>query len=233
MFFRKSSPAPEKVDGDTPSPHRARLGKRIAAKLRRNPLVVRAENDQLDLYLRADFVSPEECAAMRALIDADARPSTLFSGTANPEYRTSYSCHLDRYDPLVSSLSARIDSIMNADDETAETLQGQRYTSGQQYQLHCDTFPVNSSYWPEMRAQGGQRCWTAMLYLSDVEAGGQTSFPRAGLMVAPAAGTLVLWNNLREDGSPNPFTLHAALPVETGVKYVATRWYREHSWLNS
>jgi prolyl 4-hydroxylase len=32
------------------------------------------------------------------------------------------------------------------------------------------------------------------------------------------------------DGSPNHDTIHAALPVVKGVKYVVTRWYRERRW---
>ena len=42
----------------------------------------------------------------------------------------------------------------------------------------------------------------------------------------------VIWNNLKADGSPNPMSLHAARPVESGVKYVVTKWFRERRWVH-
>src|SRR3546814_11934344 len=77
-----------------------------------------------------------------------------------------------------------------------------------------------------MRAEGGQRSWTAMIYLNTLEEGGETSFPALGFGVSPRAGLLLMWNNMRPDGSPNPDTLHEARPVESGRKYVVTKWFR-------
>ena len=37
------------------------------------------------------------------------------------------------------------------------------------------------------------------------------------------------WNNLLMDGSPNPATLHEAMPVLRGQKYVVTKWFRAAS----
>jgi prolyl 4-hydroxylase len=41
---------------------------------------------------------------------------------------------------------------------------------------------------------------------------------------------LVGWNNRRPDGSLNPATLHHAMKVRKGLKYVITKWYRERPW---
>jgi prolyl 4-hydroxylase len=123
-----------------------------------------------------------------------------------------------------------MDALMGIEGDYGELLQGQRYHEGQQYHLHCDYFPANVHYWPAMRVSGGQRCWTAMAYLCDVAQGGETQFPRLGVTVPPRAGTVLMWNNMVADGSPNHDTLHAALPVIQGVKYIVTRWYRERRW---
>lgn len=230
-MFRRSAPAPAVDDGDQPSAHRAKLGRKVGAKLSRNPMFERIANDGVELYIRNGFATPEECEALCRMIDAGARPSALFSGTEGPEYRTSHSCHMDPEDPLVGMVSDRIVAMMGIDRANGETIQGQRYTAGQEYKLHCDYFPVNDTYWPHMRRQGGQRCWTAMIYLNPVEAGGETWFPHAGFMVPPLEGRLIVWNNLRTDGSPNEQTLHAARPVQAGSKYVLTKWFRERSWI--
>ena len=69
-----------------------------------------------------------------------------------------------------------------------------------------------------------------MIFLNVPEEGGQTNFPAAGVKVTPRAGNLLIWNNMKPDGTPNPFAMHAGMPVVRGVKYVLTRWYRARPW---
>ena len=42
-------------------------------------------------------------------------------------------------------------------------------------------------------------------------------------------GTLVAWNNLLGDGTPNPATLHQGMRVRKGTKYIVTKWFRERA----
>ncbi len=217
-------------DGGIASAARAEIGAQVRARLDRNPMVSRIDAPNLEIYGRQDFLTAEECAGLRDRIDADARPSTLFSGSANADYRTSHSCNLSPWDRLVETVSDRICALTGLPPRNGETLQGQRYTSGQEYKVHCDYFPVTASYWPDMLRTGGQRSWTAMIYLSTVEAGGETHFPRCEFMVPPREGMILLWNNLLPDGAPNSYSLHAARPVESGTKYVVTKWFRERVW---
>ena len=69
-----------------------------------------------------------------------------------------------------------------------------------------------------------------MVYLNEPEAGGGTRFPRLGIEVQPRAGMVVIWNNMQLDGRPNIDSLHEGRPVEAGVKYVVTKWFRERIW---
>ncbi len=114
---------------------------------------------------------------MIALIDGEAQPSKLFSGSANADYRTSWSCNMRIENPLVATVTKRIDTLMGIDPSWGELLQGQRYHPGQEYRVHCDYFPPRVHYWPVMRKCGEQRVWTTMIYLCDVEEGGETEFP--------------------------------------------------------
>lgn len=217
-------------DADQPSPVRAEIGNSVRRRLTRNPMVSTIATDRAEMYLRHGLLNPRECAAMIALVDAEAKPSKLFSGTANADYRTSSSCDLRSADPLVKTVTQRIDALLGLETTHGELLQGQRYTPGQEYKLHHDHFPAYADYWPAMRVSGGQRCWTAMIYLSDVEEGGETHFPRLGVLIPPRRGTMLIWNNMRPDGGPNGETVHAARPVLRGTKYVLTKWYRERPW---
>ena len=217
-------------DGGIASDIRAKIGEAVRAKLDRNPMVSRIDTPGLEIYGRHNFLDAEECATLRAMIDADAQPSTLFSGSANADYRTSHSCNLNPWNTLVCRVSDRICALTGLPQEHGETLQGQRYAVSQEYKAHCDYFPVTASYWPAMMKTGGQRSWTAMIYLSPVEAGGETHFPHCEFMVPPVEGMILMWNNMKPDGAPNPLSLHAARPVERGMKYVVTKWFRERRW---
>lgn len=217
-------------DGGIASAARAAFGESVRKRLDRNPMVSCIDAPELEIYGRQNFLSAEECAEMRTLIDASAKPSTLFSGSANAEYRTSHSGNLSPWNPLVESITERICALTGLPATHGETLQGQRYTQGQEYKVHCDYFPPTADYWQAMRKTGGQRTWTAMIYLSPVEAGGETHFPMCQFMIPPVEGMVLIWNNMDRDGAPNQSSLHAARPVERGVKYVVTKWFRERPW---
>lgn len=213
--------------------YRIRIGAGVRERLLRNPKAFRMPASGLDLFVVRQFLDPPECAALIRLIDADRVPSTILAPTRDPAYRTSESCNLAPWDETVRKVEARLTQLLDIDPERGETIQGQRYAPGQQFKPHHDFFHAGQPYWPEMERTGGQRTWTAMIFLNLPEAGGETHFPQAGLKVAPVAGNLLAWNNLDPIGEPNPLTLHEGMPVAAGVKYIVTKWHRERAWTPS
>ena len=73
----------------------------------------------------------------------------------------------------------------------------------------------------------GPRVLTFFMYLSDVEEGGETHFPKLNISVRPEKGSALLWPSVDND-YPNKLleasTTHAALPVKKGLKYAANSW---------
>jgi prolyl 4-hydroxylase len=130
----------------------------------------------------------------------------------------------------VSQLQTRIDELLGIDRSHGETLQGQRYTAGQEFRPHNDWFAPASPAWATEHPRGGQRAFTAMVYLNDVADGGETEFSRLDIAVSPRAGTLLVWNNADENGVPNPWTVHAGKRFPQGAKYIVTKWYRAGRW---
>ena len=208
----------------------ARMGQRVTARLAAHPAIYRLPTDQAEIFALGDFMSPAECTRMIELIDKVAKPSRAFETEYEGAYRTSYSGDVDPGDSFVARIQRRIDDLLGIPAEFGETVQGQRYLPGQEFRPHFDWFDTNAKYWKDEQDRGGQRCYTAMVFLNDVEAGGATYFQSLGMTIEPRAGVLLAWNNAAPDGSPSQFTLHAGNPVEQGVKYIITKWYRTRKW---
>ncbi len=208
----------------------ARVGKIVRTRLEADPKAYKVPTDKAEIYAIGEFLTTNECRKLAGMIDQVARPSSLYEGTYKDGFRTSYSGNFDRNDPTVKMISRRIDDALGLPGKLGETMQGQRYLPGQQFKDHHDYFYPSEDYWKQENKNGGQRSWTAMLFLNTLKEGGATAFPELGIQIAPKAGVLLTWNNAKPDGTPNEATLHAGTPVTTGVKYVITRWYRSRKW---
>jgi prolyl 4-hydroxylase len=184
----------------------------------------------VQLYVKGNFLSPDECRGLCQRIDAGSFPSELYEKDKYADVRTSYSCNLNVYDPLVSEVDTRIAGLLGIDRSWGEPLQGQRYQPGQQFREHADFFYIDEPYWAQYEPHGGQRTWTAMIYLNEPGGGGATGFKFLDLAVVPQTGRLLIWNNMAMDGSPNPWTLHEGQTVQSGTKYIVTKWYRERTF---
>ncbi|MDG2004330.1 MAG: 2OG-Fe(II) oxygenase [Novosphingobium sp.] len=190
----------------------------------------RVPNAKLELFILRNFLSGQECAELIAMIEGERHPSSLANDDSQPMFRTSETCFLSHAKPAVAALDARLAAISGIDPAHGEALQGQRYELGQEFKAHTDFFEPSAADYDEHCAVSGQRTWTFMIYLNDVAAGGATRFKAINKIVKPEAGKLLAWNNRHPDGSLNAATLHHAMKVRKGLKYVVTRWYRERVW---
>ena len=63
-----------------------------------------------------------------------------------------------------------------------------------------------------------------MVYLTDVEAGGNTCFPLLGISVKPVKGDAIFWLNMKSTGLTHKLTMHAGCPVMLGSKWITNKW---------
>ncbi len=215
---------------DAGDPACVRFGREVSERLVAVPGIFRIGVETIDMFLLRNFLTVEECAGLIERIDAKRQPSQVLAYIDDPNYRTSDSCNLDRLDPFVQLVEAKLTALTGIDPRHGETIQGQRYGPGQQFKPHHDFFHVDQPYWEAQNRIGGQRTWTAMIFLNRPEAGGHTYFPKADVEVIPVPCNLLAWNNLDAAGEPNVFSMHQGTPVGAGVKYIITKWYRERPW---
>ncbi len=134
----------------------------------------------------------------------------------NPELMDWFSLDIDR----------RIALATNTPLNTGETQNILHYGKGQQYKPHYDAFTGSGQGNELLLSDGGQRATTAIVYLSEVDKGGQTAFPKLALSVPPEPGTLVYFRNVDADGNLLKGSYHAGKPVEAGEKWILTKWIR-------
>ena len=191
------------------------------------------DNPHVQLYCLPEFISSIDRELLIGYIDQKAEPSTLHTNSKDDvnardeSARTSSECHVQRYShSYFSYIDDQFVKLMNLSPFMGEVIHGQKYEINQFYGPHTDFWDENevNTYCEWM----GQRTWTTMLYLNDVEEGGETNFTKLGIKLKPKAGTLIAWNNLYKDGSTNPYTEHEALPPKSGKKYILTKWWK--SW---
>lgn len=192
--------------------------------------ILKVPSPRIEMFILRDFLDAEECASLVARIERDRRPSTIADANGDHYFRTSETCDLPMMEPDVLALDEKLSALSGIDRALGEPIQGQRYEEGQEFKAHTDYFDPHGADYQHFCSVSGQRTWTFMIYLNDVEAGGATRFKVIDKLIQPERGKLVCWNNRRPDGSVNPATLHHAMKVRKGLKYVVTKWYRELPW---
>jgi len=185
--------------------------------------------------------------------EASGVMSGRFDQTTSEERRSSSSAWCQDWkcmaDPVVRTVSERIARLTGVPVSNSEHLQLLRYLPTQRYVEHHDYLEASMDFSP------GPRIMTLFVYLSSVEAGGETHFmdtlhqdgifqdgifqtsnesTRRSLKVKPKAGRAVLWPNVMNHDvvERDMRTRHEAIPVEQGVKYAINAWlhlrdYRE------
>ncbi|WP_459499201.1 prolyl hydroxylase family protein [Bacillus sp. C1] len=129
---------------------------------------------------------------------------------------------------IVTQASERIASIMGLSLNHAEPLQAARYEVDGKFLAHLDCYNTGIEYGRNQVEQGGQRIYTAILYLNKVDKGGETFFPSLDITITPSEGKLLVFENCkRGTNEPHPLSLHEGCAVQEGEKWIATLWFRE------
>ncbi|KAL2333849.1 hypothetical protein Fmac_015062 [Flemingia macrophylla] len=196
-------------------------------------------------FLYHHFLTKEECEYLINTAKPNMRKSTVVDSetgkSKDSRVRTSSGTFLTRgQDQIVRNIEKRIADFTFIPVENGEGLQVLHYEVGQKYEPHFDYFmdAFNTN-------NGGQRIATMLMYLSDVEEGGETVFPDAkgnissvpwwnelsdcgkkGLSIKPKMGDALLFWSMKPDATLDPTSLHGGCPVIKGNKWSCTKWMR-------
>ena len=224
----------EAYDGRRPVDDVSYSGIANAAITRRalnHPDIQKIPAPKVQLYTWKNFLVPEVCDAVVELIDQRLRDSTTADAFADPKVRTSRTSDIGMLGhDLIMQLDELMAEAIGIHWSYTDVTQGQRYDLDQEYKAHYDYFIPGTREYQVFCQLGGQRTWTFMIYLNDVEEGGGTRFRRLEKTIMPEKGKAVIWNNLNPDGTVNPYTIHHGMKVRKGSKHIITKWFRERGW---
>lgn len=200
-------------------------------------------------FVYHNFLSKEECEYLINLAKPHMRKSTVVDSdtgkSKDSRVRTSSGTFLARgRDKIIRDIEKRISDFTFLPVEHGEGLQVLHYEVGQKYEPHFDYFMDEFN-----TRNGGQRMATVLMYLTDVEEGGETVFPNAqgnisdvpwwnelsecgktGLSVKPKMGDALLFWSMKPDASLDPSSLHGGCPVIKGNKWSSTKWIRVNEY---
>ncbi|KAJ4913976.1 putative prolyl 4-hydroxylase 11 [Raphanus sativus] len=176
-------------------------------------------------FLYHNFLKNEECEHLISLAKPYMKRSRLRDpgngGGDESSARTSTGTFIGRgHDKIVEEIENRISEFTFLPVENGEGLQVINYEVGQKFDPHYDGFG---------------RLATFLMYLSDVDDGGETAFPMSSgrLSVSAKKGDAVLFWNKRPDGSQDPSSLHCGRPVIKGNKWASTKWFHPQEFKGS
>jgi prolyl 4-hydroxylase len=188
------------------------------------------------LVLLGDVMTPRECAELMALARPRLAPSTVVDPQTGLDVVAGYRESLGMFfRPVENDLIARLDrrfaEVMNLPVENGEGLQVLCYGPGGATAPHFDfILPTNAANQASV-ARSGQRVSTLLAYLTDVDEGGETVFPRAGWTVQPRRGNALYFESCNRRGQLDEQSLHAGCRVTRGEKWVVTKWMRQRRFV--
>jgi prolyl 4-hydroxylase len=187
--------------------------------------------DVITLAEQPGVLTEAQCSFVIETFRGSLQPSFIggLAGKTQSKARTSHGYPIPRgvlRTDIADALRVALADVSAVSEACVEPWSLLHYAQGAYYRPHVDWFlPAQA----ELLSNGGQRTHSVIVYLSDVERGGETFFPLLRKAVTPRTGLLITWNNML-NGMPLFAALHESRAVEAGEKWALVTWIREREY---
>lgn len=165
------------------------------------------------------FLSEEECDEIisycnerksfkRSMVynHADIKGKEMKNANIYSKDRTSSNMELKGY-RNIDELYNRLCLAFGCSRNQLEPISCIRYEKNQQFKYHHDFI------------KGGDRIYTAVIYLNNDFNGGELRFPEINMTYKSNTGSCIVFRNIDENQNVIPESMHGSLPIRSGVKY--------------
>jgi len=177
-----------------------------------------------------DFLTDEECEHMINCAKDRLRPCNEISAGVN---RTGWGLFLregEEKQPIINGVLEKMKQFVPVNNES-EVMQIIRYNIGEETAAHYDYFNPLTPNGAMKIGIYGQRIATCLMYLSDVEEGGCTTFPELKIKVPPRKRDAIIFYNCKPNGEVDPLSSHQGDLVAKGCKWIAIKLINKKSTL--
>lgn len=200
---------------------------------------IRHLGDQPPIYLIDNFLTARECTALINLAKKKGMKEQKIQFAINGKKQALSKKNRDVYNSYkaefvqgenktISKIEKQIEALTGIPAENGDNVAVACYEKGGYFKPHYDIYPGGDSWIND-------RIISVILYLNDVEEGGETTFPYTGIKVIPKKGTALIFYNILNMSLPQKGkamkmpkqikldlnSLHHSEPVRKGEKWMA------------
>lgn len=179
------------------------------------------------IYLIDHFISNEDCDYIIDKAKNNLVRAKVVLGSqniVNNDTRNNSNCWINfDKDKRLHQICQKISELVDIPLSNSESLQIINYQVNERYRPHYDAWEDNE----EFNISKGQRLFTCIIYLNDVEEGGETEFPKLNLKIFPKKGRITIFSNTYKNTQRlHDLTLHGGNDVIKGEKWACNLWFR-------
>ena len=194
------------------------------------PPMPQAVSEAPRIWTVRGFATPEICRWLVSRCQGRLTPSQMFDGQ-RARFLATRTCSDFPFTiidggVLMVLLRIRISLAVSLPVPHMEPPQIFHYAAGQEIKAHYDSLYDSEHGYGQAGAYRGDRLATLLLYLNDDYEGGELEFPHTGFRHRGRTGDAVFFASLR-DGKRDRLSLHAALPITAGEKYILSQWIHD------
>lgn len=180
-------------------------------------------NKKYYVYEIDNILSSSECDKLiKYSKNKNFSDSTIFNNTQNvvDNSRKSKTTWVQlNENEIETKCSEMAKQLTNTNDYNLEPMQIVYYTIGGYFNPHHDATKNTN-----VNTIVTSREYTLLIYLNDVEKGGETVFPYLNLEIKPKKGKGILFRTLDDNDEIIPESLHGGKPVLKGEKWICNKW---------
>jgi len=183
-----------------------------------NPRSYRIESNFVEIYHFPEMLTLQECDDLIEITDKKL-------GKKQKDAQTPLIHKLDKKSELYKTIDQRLCQNVGMSEGLGEDIYIQKFTPEFEYNDKYDFTLPNAV--DEMFTKHGHRAWSVQITLNNITEGGHLNFPSIDRSVKPVKGDGVIWKNIYNDYSPNPYTKHTYNKTVEGDKYVLFKYFRQ------
>lgn len=177
------------------------------------------------------FATPEICDWLVCKGLGRFQPSMMFDGQKS-NFLASRTCSDFKFDIVEGDLvmgvvRERVSVMTTIPSPCFEPPQIFHYALGQEIKAHYDSLRLGDQGYGRDGGYKGDRIVTMLVYLNDDYDGGVLEFPKVQFRHRGKKGDAVYFASVDAENKPEKLSLHAALPITRGEKFILSQWIHD------